>query len=80
MSGMYTQAPAPGASGNFVNSEKLPSLRSGYGRWEIPDMWSAPVQGITISESSQLSSVSQLGRSHHVSPLRLQITLVQSRD
>jgi len=34
---------------------------------EIPDLWSAPVQGITVSESSQLSSVSQLGRSH---PLR----------
>ena len=30
-------------------------------------LWSVPVQGITISESSQLSSVSQLGRSHPVS-------------
>jgi len=30
-------------------------------------LWSAPVQRITISESSQLSSVSQLGRSHPVS-------------
>ena len=43
-------------------------------------LWSVPVQGITISESSQLSSVSQLGRSHPVSPLRLQIALAQSRD
>ena len=39
-----------------------------------------PVQGITISESSQLSSVSQLVRSHPVSPLRSQIVLAQSRD
>jgi len=80
MLGMYTQAPAPGASGKFANSEKLPSPRSGYGRREIPDLWSAPVQGITISESSQFSSVSQLGRSHPVSPLRSQIALTQSRD
>ena len=59
MSGVYTQAPIPGASGKFANSEKLPSV------WvQIPDPWSAPVQGITISESSQLSSVSQLGCSH----------------
>ena len=42
MLGMYTQAPAPGASGKFTNSEKLPSPRSGYGRREIPDLWSAP--------------------------------------
>ena len=56
--------PAPGASGKFTNSEKLPSPWSGYGSREIPDLWSAPVQGITISESSQLSSVSQLGCSH----------------
>ena len=80
MSGMYTQTPAPGASGKFTNSEKLPSPRSGYGSTEIPDLWSAPVQGITIFESSQLSSVSQLGRSHPVSPLRSQISLAQSRD
>ena len=80
MSGMYTQTPAPGASGKFANSEKLPSPRSGYGRREIPDVWSAPVQGITISESSQLSSVSQLGRPHPVIPLRSQIALAQSRD
>ena len=39
-----------------------------------------PVQGITISESSQLSSVSQLERSHPASPLHLQIALAQSRD
>ena len=32
-----------------------------------------PVQGITISESSQLSSVSQLERSHPASQLHLQI-------
>ena len=38
------------------------------------------VQGITISESCQLSSVSQLGLSHPISPLRSQIALVQSRD
>jgi len=50
-------------------------LGRGYGRREIPDLWSAPVQGITISESSQLSSISQLGRSHPVSPLRLHIVL-----
>jgi len=78
MSGMYNQAPAPGASGKFANSDKLPSPRSGYGRREIPDLWSVPVQGITTSESSQLSSVSQLGRSHPVSPLHSQISLVQS--
>ena len=64
----------------FTNSEKLPSPRSGYGSREIPDLWSAPVQGITISENSQLSSVSQLGRSHPISPLRSQIALVRSRD
>jgi len=80
MSAMYTQTPAPGASGMFTNSEKLPSPRSGYGSREIPDLWNAPVQGITISESSQLSSGSQLGRSHPVSPLRSQIALTQSRD
>ena len=43
-------------------------------------MWNAPIQGITISESSQLSSVSQLGCSHPVSPLRSQIALAQSQD
>jgi len=80
MSGMYTQAPAPGASGKFANSEKLPSPWSEYGCREIPDLLSAPVQGITISERSQLSSVSQLGRFHPVSPLCSQIALVQSRD
>ena len=64
----------------FTNSEKLPSPLSGYGSREIPDLRSAPVQGITISESSQLSSVSQLRRSHPVSPLRSQIALTQSRD
>ena len=80
MSGMYTQTPTPGASGKFINSEKLPSPRSGYGSREIPDLWSAPVQGITISEISQLSSVSQLGCSHPVSPLHSQIALAQSRD
>ena len=72
MLGIYTQAPAPG---KFANSEKLPSPQSGYGHREIPDLWSPPVQGITISESSQLSSVSQLGRSHplahYVRKLRL---------
>jgi len=36
--------------------------------------------GITISESSQLSSLSQFGRSHPISPLRSQIALAQSRD
>ena len=46
------------------------SLPLCLGSREIPDLWSAPVQGNTISESSQLSSVSQLGRSHPVSPLR----------
>jgi len=80
MSGMYTQAPTPGASGKFANSEKLPSPRSGYGRREIPDLWSAPVQGFTNSESSQLSSVSQLIRSHPVTPLRSQVALMQSSD
>ena len=30
---------APGASGKFTNSEKLPFPRSGYGRREIPDLW-----------------------------------------
>ena len=79
MLGMHTQ-PEPGASGKFANLEKLPSPRSGYGRREIPDLWSAPVQGITISESSQLFSVSQLGRSHPVRPLHSQIALAQSRD
>jgi len=79
MSGMHTQ-PAPGASGKFANLEKLPSSWSGYGRKEIPDLWSAPIQGIIISESSQLSSISQLRRSHLVSPLRLQIALAQSWD
>ena len=69
---MYTQATTPGASGKFANS--------GYGRGEFPDLWSAPVQGIIISESSQLSSMSQLRRSHPVSPLRSQIALAQSRD
>jgi len=44
MLGMYTQAPAPGASGKFANSEKLPSLRSGYGCREIPDLWSANLE------------------------------------
>ena len=28
--------------GKFTNSEKLPSPWSGYGRREIPDLWSAP--------------------------------------
>ena len=80
MLGMYTQAPVPGASGKLENSEKLPSPQSGYRCREIPDLWSAPVQDITISESSQLSSVSQLRCSHPVSPLRLQIVLARSRD
>ena len=58
-----------------------PWVESGYARLgEIPDLWSAPVQGITISESSQLSSVSQLRRSHPVSPLHSQIALAQSWD
>ena len=69
---MYTQATTPGASGKFANS--------GYGRGEFPDLWSAPVQGIIISESSQLSSISQLRRSHPVTPLCLQIALAQSGD
>jgi len=54
--GRYTQALA-GASGKIANSEKIPSPRSGYGCREFPDLWSAPVQGITISERSQLSSI-----------------------
>ena len=78
MSGMYTQTPAPGASGKFTNSEKLP-LGLGTGT-EKSQTCGVPVQGITISESSQLSSVSQLGCSHPVSPLRSQIALAQSRD
>jgi len=80
MSGMCTQAPAPGVSEKFANSKKLPFPWSWYGRREIRDQWSAPIKGITISESSQLSSVSQLGRSHPVSPLHSQIPLVQSQD
>ena len=44
---------------------ETPFSSSGYGCRETPDQWSAPVQGITISESSQLSSVSQLRCSHH---------------
>jgi len=79
MSGMYTQPPTPGASGKFANLEKLPSPRSGYGRREFPDLWSAPIQGIVL-ESSQLSSISQLRRSHPVTPLCLQIALAQSWD
>jgi len=52
---MYT------TSGKFANSEKFPSPWSGYGCGETPDLsMSAPIQGIAISESSQLSSVSQL--------------------
>jgi len=62
---MYTQAPGKGLLGSS------PTRR----RREIPDLWSAPVQGITISESSQLSFVSQLARSHPVSPLHSQIAL-----
>ena len=77
MSGMYTQAPTPGASGKFINSEKLPSPQSGYGRREIPYMWSTPVQGITISESSQPSSVSQFGCSH---PLAHYVRKLHSRN
>ena len=66
----------------FHPQNKLPSHRSGYGHRETPDLWSAPVQDITISESSQLSSISQLRRSHSVSPLHvhLQIALTQSWD
>ena len=79
-SGMYTQAPTPGASGKFANSEKLPSPRSGYGCREISDLWSAPVQSITILENSQLSSASQLRRSHPVNPLHSPIALAQSWD
>jgi len=75
MSGMYTQTPASGASG-MRNSLPLGSREIP----EDPDLWSAPVQGITISESSQISSVSQLGRSHPVSPLHSQIAFAQSRD
>ena len=53
----------------------LPSPRSWYRRREIPDLWCAPVQGFTNSESSQLSSVSQLRQSCPVSSLRSQIIL-----
>ena len=59
--------PMPETSGKFTNSEKLPSPRSGYGRRETPDLWSSPVQGFTILESSQLSSISKLRRSYPVS-------------
>jgi len=38
---------------------RINSLRSGYRHREIPDLWSATAQGITISESSQLSSACQ---------------------
>ena len=70
----------PGTSRKFAYSEKLPSPQSGYRHRETPDLWSAPVQGITISESSQLSSDSQLRHCHPISLLRLQIVLAQSRD
>jgi len=50
---------------------QLPSPGSGYGLRETPDLWSAPIQGITVSESSQLSFISQLRYSHPVSLLHL---------
>ena len=68
MSGMYTQASAPGASGKFTNSEKLPSPRSGYGLRVILDLWSAPIQGITISESSHHGPIKQ-GQLHSLHSL-----------
>ena len=52
--------PTPGTSRKFAYCEQLPSPWSGYGHREISDLWSAAVQGITISESSQFSSVSEL--------------------
>ena len=68
----------PETSGKFANLEKLPSPRSWYGRSkEIPDLWSAPVQGFTNLESSQLSSVSQLRHSH---PLVCYIHELHSRN
>ena len=67
-----------GASGKFAHLGELSFSWSGYGCREFPELWSAPDQGIVILESSQLSSISQLRRSHPVSPLRSQIALVQS--
>ena len=59
--------PHQGLLGSLPTRRNSP--RSGYGCREIPDQQSAPIQGIAISENSQLSSVSQLGCSHSVSPL-----------
>jgi len=68
-------------STHLIYYSHLPQVTSDkivYVHREIPDLWNAPIQGITISESSQLSSVSQLGCSHPVSPLRSKIALAQS--
>jgi len=66
--GHVFKPPIPKTSGKFTNSEKFPSPQFGYAHRETPDLWS-----VTISE---LSSVSQLRRSHPVSLLYSQIVLV----
>ena len=62
-----TQVPHARDFRKFANSKKLPSPQSGYRCRETPNLWSAPIQGFPILESSQLSSVSQLRCSHPVS-------------
>jgi len=75
-----TQVPHARDFWKFATSEKLPFPRSGYRHRATLDLWSAPVQGITIMESSRRSSVSQLRHSHPVSLLCLQNVLAQSQD
>ena len=80
ISGVYNSSPRTRGFWKFVNLlEKLPSPRSGYGHREFPDLRSAPVQGIIILESSQLSSISQFRRSHPISPLHSQIAILRLR-
>ena len=71
-----TQAPHARDCWEVCQLGELPSPRSGYGCRETLE---CPVQGIIISESPQLSSVSQLRHSHPVSLLRSRITLTQSQ-
>ena len=60
----------PETSEKFANSEKLPSPRVLVPVQKDPRPVGYPVQGFTNSESSHLSSISQLRLSHPIRPLR----------
>ena len=74
MSGIYTQAPAPGASGKFANSEKLPSPRLGMGAERsqtcgVPPFKASPSLKV-LNSLLLVSSDALIPLAHHVRKLR----------